>query len=64
MRLCEYEEDFSHLYEKRDASDYDVSEPSPEYLRMLHLHSDCRDPEHPGCTKCEETPEEDEDDTR
>ncbi len=24
-----------------------------EYERKLHAHPDCRDPDHPGCARCE-----------
>lgn len=34
--------------------DVEDNMPSPRYRALLRLYPDCRDPEHPGCEKCED----------
>ena len=39
------------------AADFDDYVP-PAYKRTLARHPDCRDPDHPGCPRCEDDPDE------
>lgn len=45
-------------YEIRDLQE--AENRRKKYVKKLHAHPDCRDPDHPGCPFCEDEEDENE----
>lgn len=45
---------FDNFWDKLSRGDVEDNMPNPQYRAKLALHPNCRDPEHPGCEKCED----------